>query len=168
MRDHRFRNGLTFFDIMAMFWTEDRAGRWFEAQRWPDGPLCPHCGSFNVQFGIKHKTMTHRCRDCPNKPTCSLETGTVMHSSKFGYRPWAIAAWRRTSRASRRCVFSANLASRRSRHGTCSTGSARLTATSAESGWAGRSNRRDVHRREAEERGEGSGRRDAVSRWRSS
>lgn len=88
-----YRQGLTFFDVMDMFGTEELARKWFEEQRWPDGPFCPHCGSFNVQSGIKHKTMTHRCRDCPKKPMFSLKTGTVMQSSKLGYRPWAVAIY---------------------------------------------------------------------------
>ena len=88
-----YRQGLTFFDIMEMFGTEQRARRWFEVQRWPDGTFCPHCGSLNVQSDIKHRTMTHRCRDCPNKPMFSLKTGTVMQSSKLGYRPWVIAIY---------------------------------------------------------------------------
>ena len=88
-----YREGLSFFEVVDMFGTEAAARRWFERERWPDGPFCPHCGSFNVQSGIAHKTMTHRCRDCPKKPMFSLKTGTVMHSSKLGYRVWAIAIY---------------------------------------------------------------------------
>ena len=53
----------------------------------------PSCGSFNVQSNIKHKTMTHRCRDCPDKRFFSLKTGTVMEGSKLGFRTWAIAVY---------------------------------------------------------------------------
>ena len=85
------RQGLTFFEVVEMFGTEKRAHQWFQAERWPDGPFCPHCGSLNVQAGIKHPTMTHRCRDCPKRPMFSLRTGTAMQSSKLGYRVWAVA-----------------------------------------------------------------------------
>lgn len=88
-----YREGLSFFEIVDMFGTEEAARRWFERERWPDGPFCPHCGSFNVQSGIRHRTMTHRCRDCPKKPMFSLKTGTVMHSSKLSYRVWAVAIY---------------------------------------------------------------------------
>ncbi len=57
---------------------------------WPQGPECPHCGTRNVQSGIAHKTMTHRCRECQDKPMFSLRTGTVMQGSKLGYRVWAV------------------------------------------------------------------------------
>ena len=61
--------------------------------RWPHGAFCPYCGSFDVQCNIKHKTMTHRCRDCPTRPFFSLKTGSVMQGSKLGYQVWAIATY---------------------------------------------------------------------------
>ena len=76
-----------------MFCTEDAAHRWFERKRWADGPFCPHCGSMNVQEGIKHPAMTHRCRDCPKRPMFSLRAGTAMQSSKLGYKVWAVAIY---------------------------------------------------------------------------
>ena len=85
------RKGLTFIQIMDLFPTDKAAEQWFMARRWPDGPFCPHCGSFDVQVGIKHKTMTHRCRDCDGRPMFSLKTGTIMEGTKLGYRIWAIA-----------------------------------------------------------------------------
>ena len=54
-------------------------------------PIGPHCGSFNVQSGIKHKTMTHRCRECDGRPMFSLKTSNIMEGSKLGYQAWAIA-----------------------------------------------------------------------------
>ncbi len=76
-----------------MFPDDATARDWMEAQIWPDGPQCPHCGSRNVQHPIKHNTMTHRCRDCPNRPQFSLKTGTVMQGTKLGYQTWAIAIY---------------------------------------------------------------------------
>ena len=85
--------GISLIEITAMFSTNEAAEKWIEAQRWPDGPVCPHCGSLNVQAGIKHRSMTHRCRDCPNRAMFSLKTGTVMHRTQLGYREWAIAIY---------------------------------------------------------------------------
>ena len=85
------RKGLTLIQIIGMFPDDAAAEGWFVERRWPDGPYCPHCGSFNVQSGIKHKTMTHRCRDCEKRPMFSLKTGTIMEGTKLGYRVWAIA-----------------------------------------------------------------------------
>ena len=87
------RKGISLIEITAMFPTDEAAEKWIEAERWPDGPVCPHCGSLNVQASIKHRSMTHRCRDCPNRAMFSLKTGTVMHRTQLGYREWAIAIY---------------------------------------------------------------------------
>ena len=87
------REGISLTRLMRMFPDDEAARHWIEAQIWPDGPYCPHCGSTNVQCGIKHKTMTHRCRECPNRPQFSLKTGTVMQGTKLGYQTWAIAIY---------------------------------------------------------------------------
>ena len=74
-----------------MFPTDAAAEAWFVERRWPQGAYCPYCGSFIVQCGIKHKTMTHRCRDCEKRPMFTLRTGTIMEGTNLGYRVWAIA-----------------------------------------------------------------------------
>ncbi len=90
------RKGLTLLEVAAMFHDEDDAREWIAAQRWPDGPHCPRCGSVNVQVGIAHKTMTHRCRDChtgKSKTMFSIKTGTVMEGSNLKYRAWAVGIY---------------------------------------------------------------------------
>ena len=87
------RKGLTLLQVADMFSSEAEAIRWLEGLHWPDGPFCPRCGSFNVQSGIRHKTMTHRCRDCPNRAMFTLRMGTVMEGTKLKYRVWAIGIY---------------------------------------------------------------------------
>ncbi len=87
------REGIGLVELLRMFPNDDTAREWFESRLWPEGPYCPYCGSVNVQSGIKHKTMTHRCRDCPDRRMFSLKTGTVMQSSKLGYQTWALAIY---------------------------------------------------------------------------
>lgn len=87
------REGISLAKLIRMFPDDATSREWIEGVVWPDGPHCPTCGSFNVQTGIKHKSMTHRCRDCEGKPRFSVKTGTVMQSSKLGYQTWAIAAY---------------------------------------------------------------------------
>lgn len=88
-----FREGLTLVELTRMFPDDDAARRWFESKIWPEGPVCPHCGSENVQSGIKHPKMTHRCRNCPKRRMFSLKTGTAMQGSPLGYQVWAIAIY---------------------------------------------------------------------------
>ncbi len=87
-----FRKGVSLLEIMELFPDDETAQKWFEECRWPDGLIaCYHCGSTSIQCGAKHPTMTHRCRDC--KKFFSAKSGTVMQSSKLGYRIWAIAIY---------------------------------------------------------------------------
>ena len=88
-----YRKGLSLIELNGMFPDDAAAERWYTQIRWPHGAFCPYCGSFDVQCNIKHKTMTHRCRDCPTRPFFSLKTGTVMQGSKLGYQVWAIATY---------------------------------------------------------------------------
>ena len=88
-----YRAGMTLIELMEMFPDDAAAEAWFTDGRWPDGPYCPRCGSVDVQSGIKHPSMTHRCRDCEGKPMFSLKTGTVMEGSKLGFKTWAIAIY---------------------------------------------------------------------------
>ena len=62
------RKGITLTDVVNMFPDNATAEAWIAAGRWADGPFCPFCKTFNVQSNIKHKTMTHRCRECPGRP----------------------------------------------------------------------------------------------------
>ena len=88
------RKGLTFTEVADMFRDEEAARDWIASQRWPDGPHCPRCGSVNVQAGIAHKTMTHRCREkACGKRMFSIKTGTVMEGSNLKYRAWAVGIY---------------------------------------------------------------------------
>ena len=93
MAGKSFREGMSLIEIADMFSNEAKARAWVERMRWPDGPHCPDCGSFNVQCSIKHKTMTHRCRECPKKPMFTARKGTVMEGTKMPYRTWAIGLY---------------------------------------------------------------------------
>ena len=87
------RKGLTLLEVADMFRDEDTAKAWIAQQRWPVGPTCPRCGTIDVQSNIKHKTMTHRCRECDGKPMFSIKTGTVMEGSNLKYRVWAVGIY---------------------------------------------------------------------------
>ena len=87
------REGLTLLQVADMFRDEETARLWLAERLWPDGPYCPECGSFNVQSDVRHRTMTHRCRDCPRKPFFSVRKGTIMEGSKLPYRVWAVGVY---------------------------------------------------------------------------
>ena len=88
------RQGLTIMELFHMFPDNEAAERWFEAQRWPDGIVCPACGCERCVKST-HKTMPYRCRDC--RGFFSVRKGTVMHSTKLSYQQWAIVIYMATT-----------------------------------------------------------------------
>ena len=88
-----YRKGIGIVEIISMFSTEKKAYDWLAGHIWPNGPVCPCCGSKNVQSNIKHPQMTHRCRECPKKTMFTLKTGTIMSRSPLSYQTWAIASY---------------------------------------------------------------------------
>src|SRR5258707_42704 len=66
----------------------DKAREYLEAQRWPDGPVCAHCGSLNATTlqGKAHRAGLYQCNDCREQFTVTL--GTVMERSKIPLNKW--------------------------------------------------------------------------------
>ncbi len=88
------RKGLTIAQLFQMFPDDATAERWFEKQRWPHGPVCPHCRSMRATR-TTHPTMSLRCKDC--RKFFSVRKGTVMESTKLGYQTWAIIVYMATT-----------------------------------------------------------------------
>ena len=91
---HSERRGLIVVQLLRMFPDNDTAERWFEKQRWPDGPVCPDCGCMRAVRST-HPTMPWRCKDC--RKHFSVKKGTVMESSKLGFQAWAIVTYMATT-----------------------------------------------------------------------
>jgi transposase-like protein len=79
------------------FTDEDKARAWFETARWPNSPVCPHCGNANsariydiaanVSHGVREGLKS--CQDCLGQFT--VMTGSVMESSHLPLTKWALA-----------------------------------------------------------------------------
>src|SRR5438552_7863710 len=65
-----------------------------EAIRWPNGPVCPHCGSVSPDhYELKGKTTRpglYKCKDCLEPFTVTV--GTVFERSKISLNKWVLAA----------------------------------------------------------------------------
>jgi transposase-like protein len=61
------------------------------ARRWPNGVICPRCGSKNVLFLEKYNRW--HCREKHEAPQFTLKTGTVMEDSPIGLDKWMTAMW---------------------------------------------------------------------------
>lgn len=78
-------------DITAPRFTNvDAAREHLEALRWPNGPVCPHCGSFNATrlTGTKARAGTVQCNDCRQQFTVTV--GTVFERSKIALNKWLL------------------------------------------------------------------------------
>ena len=84
-----YRKGMTLMGVMRSFPNDLTAEQWFIETRWPNGPVCAHCGSLNIRRVENRKPMPFRCRDC--RKHFSVKTGTVMQGSNLGLQVWAIA-----------------------------------------------------------------------------
>ena len=75
-----------------IFHDEDKARAYLEAQRWPDGPYCPHCGEAeNVRKikGKSHRPGLHQCNSCRGHFTVTV--GTLYERSKVPLHKWLLA-----------------------------------------------------------------------------
>ncbi|HEU4662131.1 MAG TPA: IS1595 family transposase [Pseudolabrys sp.] len=71
------------------FHDEDAARAWFEAARWPEGPVCPHCGSLK-HYATK-KAGRYRCGEPECRKDFTVMTKSVMERSHAKLTQWAAA-----------------------------------------------------------------------------
>jgi transposase-like protein len=71
------------------FHDEDAARQWFEASRWPDGPICPNCGSLK-HYATK-KVGRYRCGEPECRKDFTVQTKSVMERSHAPLTSWATA-----------------------------------------------------------------------------
>lgn len=73
------------------FTNEEKAREKLESLRWPAGPFCPHCGSFDATRlqGSKHRAGAVQCNDCRKQFTVTV--GTVFERSKVPLHKWLLA-----------------------------------------------------------------------------
>jgi transposase-like protein len=73
----------------APHFTNDEAARTLiESIRWPDGPVCSHCGTIGHAYAVTGRAGLYRCAEpeCRKDFTCT--TGTVMERSKIPLHKW--------------------------------------------------------------------------------
>jgi transposase-like protein len=77
-----------------IFSDEDKAREHLEAQRWPAGPHCPHCGEAEQVTkleGKKHRPGVYQCNSCRQQFTVTV--GTVLERSKIPLHKWLLATY---------------------------------------------------------------------------
>ena len=74
------------------FHDADKARAYLEAARWPNGPICPHCGCIGRASRLEgngHRKGLLFCGDC--RKQFSVTVGTVFHRSKIELNKWLLA-----------------------------------------------------------------------------
>lgn len=74
-----------------IFHDEEAARVHFERIRWPDGPICPHCGVVNEATLVKgksHRPGMYQCNAC--REPFTVKIGTVMEASHIPFAKWAL------------------------------------------------------------------------------
>lgn len=68
-----------------------KAADYLESVRWPDGPVCPHCGeSERKHYKLPHKTRRlWKCAACRKQFTVTV--GTIFESSHVPLNKWLLA-----------------------------------------------------------------------------
>jgi transposase-like protein len=83
-----------------IFQDVNKAREHLEAQRWPDGPVCPHCGNVDQERvtamkGSAHRPGLYNCMECRRQ--FSVTVGTVFERSKIALNKWLLATFLITS-----------------------------------------------------------------------
>lgn len=77
-----------------IFADADKAREHLEAQRWPNGAICPHCGNADPERiaalkGKAHRSGLYQCAECREQFTVTV--GTVFERSKIPLNKWLLA-----------------------------------------------------------------------------
>jgi transposase-like protein len=78
--------------LLKIYTDENAARAHLESLNWPDGPICPHCGTVNEATKLKGASTrpgVYKCRPC-QKPF-SVTVGTVFERSKIALNTWVHA-----------------------------------------------------------------------------
>jgi transposase-like protein len=73
------------------FSNDDAARAYLEASLWPEGPVCPHCGSVKAPYANAAKRGVYRCSEKECRKDFTVTTGTVMERSHIALHKWVQA-----------------------------------------------------------------------------
>jgi transposase-like protein len=79
----------TLLEAVRYFSDLDVATEFVASLRWPDGPVCPRCGS--VEHSYISTRRLWKCKAC--KRQFSVKVGTIFEDSALGLDKWLPAVW---------------------------------------------------------------------------
>lgn len=75
-----------------LFTNEEKAREFFEKQRWPDGPVCPHCGLVGQAYKLQGKSTRpglYKCSGCRKPFTVKMRS--IFEDSHIPMHKWFYA-----------------------------------------------------------------------------
>ncbi len=90
-------NGLNLASLAQTFSDEDSARDFLEKKLWPNGPVCPHCGSKDGAYKLEPRENSKRpvrkgvykCKAC--RKQYSVRVGTIFEDSHIPICKWLMA-----------------------------------------------------------------------------
>ena len=90
--------GINLVELMRRFSTEEDARAYLEALRWPDGPVCPRCGSVKGAYKLTPKATSkkpgraglYKCRDKDCRSQFTVTVGTIFEDSHIPLSKWVL------------------------------------------------------------------------------
>jgi transposase-like protein len=77
-----------------VFADADKAREHLEKTRWPNGPVCPHCGVVNEATNVGGKAARKGCYQCNAcREQFTVTVGTVFERSKVPLNKWLLATY---------------------------------------------------------------------------
>src|SRR6185312_756260 len=76
-------------DAMRYFQEPAVCVEFVAAMRWPEGPVCPHCGGREYSFLTTRRIW--KCKAC--RKQYSVKTGSVFEDSPVPLDKWLVAVW---------------------------------------------------------------------------
>src|SRR5512134_495785 len=78
-------------DFQSRFPTDEACRTHMEALRWPQGPVCPRCGSVGEATRSTHDPRIWRCRPCRHE--FRVTDGTAMEGTHLPLTTWFTAMY---------------------------------------------------------------------------
>jgi transposase-like protein len=81
----------TLQDAIIYFADADNCVAYLIARRWPNGVICPTCGSTNVSYVASRRLW--QCKTRHPKAQFSIKVGTIFEDSPISLDKWLLAMW---------------------------------------------------------------------------
>jgi transposase-like protein len=81
----------TLQEAVVYFADADNCLNYLSARRWPNGVICPTCGSKNIGFIASRRMF--QCKTRHPKAQFSVKLGTIFEDSPLGLEKWLPAMW---------------------------------------------------------------------------